>query len=444
MAGNLESKISNICVKILRNSSLLRANFALILNISSLNLSRPQLIEMPLKQNEARGPLAGKVWLNLGFRPFFLGAAVFAVISVIVWTLVYTLSFPLPIVSISPFQWHAHEMIYGYGLAVIAGFLLTAVRNWTGMQTLYGLPLLGLFCFWAAARVFMLFGTAFIFPAALFDLLFITMLIAAVVFPICRTGGWRQIGIVSKLVLLGAGSVVFYLGCFGYLQSGVYWGVYGGLYLVIGLILTMGRRTIPFFIEKGVGYPVTLFNSKWIDVSSLLLFFALFVFELFVEDKTIVPFLSAALFVVNLVRLAGWHTPGLWKKPLLWSLYVAYGFVVAGFLLLALSGFAGVSKFIAVHSFAYGGMGLITLSMMARVSLGHTARDIHKPPPGVLYSIIALSSGALFRILFPLAFPEYYVTWVVLSQFLWIAAFAILAIILFPMLTTPRTDGRFG
>jgi uncharacterized protein involved in response to NO len=114
------------------------------------------------------------------------------------------------------------------------------------------------------------------------------------------------------------------------LESGLHWGVYGGLYLVIGLVLTMGRRVIPFFIERGVGYPVTLFNSKWIDMSSLVLFLALFIVELFIADKSLVPWLAGALFAVNAVRLAGWHTPGIWKKPLLWSLYVAYAFIVAG------------------------------------------------------------------------------------------------------------------
>lgn len=386
----------------------------------------------------------GTALFNLGFRPFFLGAAVFAVVSVVAWTLVYTLAAPLPISALTPFQWHAHEMIYGYSLAVIAGFLLTAARNWTGVDTLNGAPLLGLFGLWTAARVSMLFGTALLGLAALFDILFILALIVAVASPIIRVRMWRQAAIVSKLALMGAGSVVFYLGSFGYLESGVYWGVYGGLYLVIGLVLTMGRRVIPFFIERGVGYPVTLFNSKWIDISSLVLFLALFLVELFFADKALVPWLAGALFAVNGMRLVGWHTPGIWKKPLLWSLYVAYAFIVAGFLLLALSGFTGVSRFVAIHAFAYGGIGLITLSMMVRVSIGHTGRDIHDPPHAASYAMIALTVGALFRVLAPVLLPGYYTAWVAVSQLLWLAAFAILAKMLLPMLTSPRPDGRFG
>jgi uncharacterized protein involved in response to NO len=391
-----------------------------------------------------RMPEGAGALLNLGFRPFFLGAAVFAVISIIAWTFVYTLAMPVPMASMTPFQWHAHEMIYGFSLAVIAGFLLTAARNWTGIDTLHGTPLLGLFGLWAAARVSMLFGTALLELAALFDILFILALTAAVASPIIRARMWRQVGILSKLVLMAAGSIVFYLGSFGYLESGLHWGVYGGLYLVIGLVLTMGRRVIPFFIERGVGYPVTLFNSKWIDISSLVLFLALFIAELFIADRRLVPWLAGALFAVNAVRLAGWHTPGIWKKPLLWSLYVAYAFIVAGFLLLAFNGFTGVSRFVAIHGFAYGGIGLITLSMMVRVSLGHTGRDIHSPPGAATWAMLALTAGALFRVLLPVLFPGQYLAWVAASQLLWLVAFAILAKVLLPILTAPRTDGQFG
>lgn len=400
------------------------------------------MIDLDTRQDYAAP--RGTALLNLGFRPFFLGAAIFAALSVVAWTLVYTLAVPLSTAPLTPFQWHAHEMIYGYSLAVIAGFLLTAVRNWTGRDTLNGTPLLGLFSLWAAARLAMLFGTTLIELAALLDILFILALIAAVAEPIVRARMWKQMAILSKLVLLGAGSVVFYLGSLGYLAPGAHWGIYGGLYLVIGLILTMGRRVIPFFIERGVGYPVELFNSKWLDISNLVLFLALFVVELFIADKTLVPWLAGALFALNAVRLAGWHTPGIWKKPLLWSLYLAYAFIVAGFLLLMLSGFTGVSRFVAIHGFAYGGIGLITLSMMVRVSLGHTGRDIHSPPRAARYALLALSLGAVLRVLMPVALPGYYLTWVAASQLLWIVAFAALAAVLLPMLTAPRPDGRFG
>lgn len=387
---------------------------------------------------------AGTPLLGLGFRPFFLGASMFAVVGIIAWTVAYTFSLSPPLRSMSSFQWHAHEMIYGYSLAVIAGFLLTAVSNWTGIRTLHGAPLGALVGLWAAARLAMLFGDALIEAAAVLDLAFVAALGVAVARPIVRARQWRQAGVLVKLVLMGVGSACFYLGALGYLEPGLHWGVYGGLYLVLGLVLTIGRRVIPSFIEGGVGYPVKLFNARFLDISSLVLFLALFIVELFVPNQNALTGIAAALFVVNAARLVGWHTPGIWKKPLLWSLYVAYAFIVAGFLLLALSGFAGTSKFAAIHAFAYGGIGVVTLSMMVRVSLGHTGRDVHNPPRLAGIALLALSIGAACRVFLPVLLPGYYPVWIALSQLLWIGAFAVLVAVLFPMLTSPRVDGRPG
>ena len=120
---------------------------------------------------------------NLGFRPFFLGASVFSVVSVFLWMSVFVFQLPLQFTTVNMIQWHAHEMIYGYSMAVIAGFLLTAVRNWTGEQTLSGAGLFGLFLLWVVARIVFLFGTSFIFIAAWFDMLFMLCLISAIAYP---------------------------------------------------------------------------------------------------------------------------------------------------------------------------------------------------------------------------------------------------------------------
>ena len=117
---------------------------------------------------------------NLGFRPFFLGAAIFAVLSIAGWVAVYTAHSVVQINGILPSQWHSHEMLYGYGMAVVAGFLLTAVKNWTGVQTPHGKPLLALFVLWAVARVLLMFGTSLLLWAALADLLFGLLLAVAV------------------------------------------------------------------------------------------------------------------------------------------------------------------------------------------------------------------------------------------------------------------------
>ncbi|NIQ16961.1 MAG: NnrS family protein, partial [Candidatus Dadabacteria bacterium] len=272
----------------------------------------------------------------------FLGAGVFSIVSISLWFAIYHFQLPFSVQSITIFQWHAHEMIYGYSMAVIAGFLLTAVKNWTGVQTLYGKTLAFLFSLWAAARLLFLFGESYLFIAGIIDVLFSLFLVLSVGYPITKVKQWKQLAIVSNLILLITCNIFFYLGTLNVIDSGVSWGIYGGLYLVIGLILTIGRRILPFFIERGVGYEVKLFNSRLLDISSLLIFLAFFVSELFLKNQIFSSYLALGLFIVNCIRLIGWHTPGIWQKSLLWSLYLSFWFICAGFLLFAGIHFAGV------------------------------------------------------------------------------------------------------
>jgi uncharacterized protein involved in response to NO len=381
---------------------------------------------------------------NLGFRPFFLGASIFSVVSILLWMCIYVFQLPLQFVEINMTQWHAHEMIYGYSLAVISGFLLTAVKNWTGEQTPHGPWLFGLFLLWVIARILFLFGTSLIFIAALFDMLFMLSLIFAIASPIIKVRQWRQLAILSKIILLTIGNGLFYLGAAGLLEQGIYWGIYGGLLMIIALILTLGRRVIPMFIERGVGYPVQLVNHKWIDRSSLVLLLAFFIIFVFVGNKQISAIISLALFFITTIRLFGWHTPGIWKKPLLWSLFIAFIFIDLGFLLFAVSDLLNIPTMLAFHAFSYGGIGIVTLGMMSRVSLGHTGRDIQSPPKAITLSFILLVVGGVCRVLLPIFDMDHYVTWILLSQIFWAVAYLIFVISYAHILIKPRIDGQFG
>ncbi len=382
--------------------------------------------------------------LQLGFRIFFAGAGLFAIVTMALWSGVYVFGVNLPMSGITIFQWHAHEMIYGYAMAVIAGFLLTAVQNWTGIQTPQGGKLLGLFLLWAASRVLFLFGTRFLFAAAILDMLFMLGLIVATALPIVKVRQWRQGAILGKLALLAAANTVFYLGAAGMMDRGVFWGVYSGFYLVIALILTMGRRVVPGFIERGVGYPVKLRNSTALDISILVFYLGFFFIQVFAGLHRNGAGLAAVLFVLLTIRLAGWHTPGIWKKPLLWSLYVSMIFIDLGFLLAALVPVLKISPFIAIHAFAVGGVGLVTMSMMSRVSLGHTGRSVQAPPRAVTAACAVLILAALVRVAGPLFDAADYRTWILTSQLIWIAAFGIFVAVLAPMLLSPRVDGQPG
>ncbi len=375
-------------------------------------------------------------FFDLGFRPFFLGAALYAAVSIFIWLLVYSMDFQMPQSTISSMQWHAHEMIYGYTIAVIAGFLLTATKNWTGKQTINGKPLLALSCLWIAARIALFFGQ--IMAATLLDLLFTLWLSQSIVAPIIKAKQWSQLAIVVKLMLLFVTNALFYLGAMGMLEQGVNWGIYGGLYLVIGLILMMARRVVPFFIERGVDETVTLKNSKFLDLSSLALFLVFVVLELGNISPMYSAYSATLLFIVNAIRLVNWHTVGIWKKPLLWSLYLAIWFICVGFLLFGLSYFLGISKFIAIHALSYAGIGAITLGMMSRVGLGHSGRDVSNPPKAVGVALAILIMGAIVRVFFPLIDGSHYVLWIEISQALWILAFLIFFFIYLPLLTKAK------
>lgn len=381
---------------------------------------------------------------NLGFRPFFSGACLLAAITIAYWLSIYSGMTSLTLSGISPFQWHAHEMIYGYALAVIAGFLLTAVKNWTGLQMPHGRGLAAIFMLWILARVSWMFSPSSIYLAAFFDLGFIAVLIYAIARPIILAKQWRQMAILSKLLLMGIGNVMFYLGALGYSDGGIELAIYGGLYLVIGLILTIGRRVIPFFIERGVGYPVQLFNSRWIDISSLVFFLLFFVSELFLDLPWLSQLLAAAMFVVTTVRIIGWYTPGIWKTPLLWSLFIALGFIDLGFLLFATREWTMISPYLPTHAFGVGGIGVITMGMMARVSIGHTGRNLQTPPWVVPYCLGLLVIGTVIRVLLPVFFAEHYSLWIAISGSCWVLGFALFAYAFVPILSQPRPDQKYG
>jgi uncharacterized protein involved in response to NO len=342
--------------------------------------------------------------------------------------------------------WHAHEMIYGYAMAVVAGFLLTAVRNWTGLPTVQGTALLPLLLSWGAGRLLILgSGYAALAGAAAVDTAFGTLLLVAIARPIASARQWRQAGILSKVALLPCANLLFYAGALGYFPPGVRAGLYSGLYLIVALILVMARRVLPFFIERGVGYSVRLRNCRRLDNAGLLAFFLFWIADILQPDGPAAAALAGLLGVLHLVRMAGWYTPGIRRRPLLWSLYAGYGFLVIGFVLKAAVPVFGISPLLALHAFACGGIGLFTLGMMTRVSIAHTGRDIFTPYPTLFWMFAALLLGAVVRVLPPLIDPERLVLWVGLSQAMWIAAFAIFLITCLPMLLKPpRHDNRVG
>lgn len=401
-----------------------------------------QVIEPPARRNPA---LAGSAILALGFRPFFALAGLFSMLAVSAWGAVYLAGLELLPADLPAVYWHGHEMVFGYAMAVVAGFLLTAVGNWTGTVTLRGLPLAGLVALWLTARIALaLSGGTALLTAAVADLLFGASLLIATSVPVWRQRQWQQLGILSVVLLLLIANGVFYAGAFGVLDQGVVWGLHGGLYLLVALIFAMGRRVIPMFIERGVDETVTLRNRDWIDHSSVWLFLLWMVLELSSSRPLWASGVATILLVIHGIRVGDWYTRGIWRKPLLWSLYLGYGCVLLGFALKAVAPWQPFAGVLALHAFAYGAVGMVTLGMMARVALGHSGRNVFDPPAmlAALFGMVFI--GALARVLMPLAWPTHYPVWIGLSQLLWIVAFAGFTWLYLPICWRPRIDGRPG
>lgn len=343
-----------------------------------------------------------------------------------------------------PVHWHGHEMIYGFAMAVVAGFLLTAVPNWTQTTPVNGWPLIAIFFFWSGARGLFLAGNdSLLVLTAVFDLLFQTGLLILIGVPIFRFGQKRQWSIWMKTGLIVLSNCLFYLGAFGLIEGGIHYGLYSGFYLIIALILTMSRRVIPMFMENGLHLDAPLRNRKWVDRGSLVLVLVFWLVEVFVRIPGLSAWVALLLCIVHLVRLYDWYVPAMWEKPLLWVLYLAYAFIVSGFALKA-AGLTGwsVHPFLVQHVFAIGGIGLMTCGMMSRVSLGHTGRSIHNPSRWIGLVFAYLIVSALTRAFIPLVDMNHYMLWVVVSQYFWILGFSSFMVVYYSMWVSPRREDR--
>ena len=384
---------------------------------------------------------------RLGFRPFFLGAGLFAILSMALWMLSYLFAFNLDFAGMPASLWHAHEMLFGYTMAVVAGFLLTAIKNWTGVEVLRGTGLALLFALWLLARILLLSNVPLAI-VAIIDSAFLLVLTAVCLRPVLMVKQYKQLGIISKLLLLFLCNVIYYLGLTGVLVDGVQWGLYSALYMVIALILVMMRRVMPMFIKNGIdlaaGEKLELKNRLWLDNASLVLLLCLWISDVFTAYDQFTAITAVALTVLHSVRLTGWYDVRIWKKPLVWVLVVAYASIIAGFALKALAIYAGISPFISVHAFTVGGVGLLTIGMMSRVSLGHTGRNVFDPPAIVFWIFLILLLAAIVRVVLPLFSMELYSYWIGISQLLWMIAFILFVVVYAPMFVSARVDGRDG
>lgn len=395
---------------------------------------------MPLNIQEPRtSPPSGIVPFALGFRPLFLLAGLSGLLLMVRWLYAYH-----DMANVGGYYgtvgWHAHEMLFGYTAAVIAGFLLTAVRNWTSVPTITGLPLALLSLLWLLARL-LPFSAAPGWLIAVVDLLFLPATAVAIAIPISRVKQWHNLFFAPLLLAYGAGSLLFHLELLGLLDGGVRLGTTLGIGAVVTILAVMGGRVIGFFIERGLNLPIRSWPLiERLCVASVVVYF---VAELILVDGPLLALVAIVTAAIHLTRLVGWFRPQIFTVPLLWVLYTGYGWIACAFLLKGLSALGWLAPNLALHAFTVGGIGVMTVGMMARVSIGHTGRQmVSTRLTDAAFLLINLA--ALARVILPLLWPQGYVTLVLFAGLLWILAFLLFVIVYLPILLRPRVDGMPG
>ncbi|MFI5323298.1 MAG: NnrS family protein [Thermodesulfobacteriota bacterium] len=379
------------------------------------------------------------------YGPFFILATVSSLFYMTFWTAFYTFMLRLNFENISPTIWHAHEMLFGYAIAVIAGFMLTIEKYRFGAVISKKSALILLIILWLLARVFIslkLITDISWKTGAILDCLFILILTIRISYPIIRGKDREKAGLAPHLALITASNIVFYLGVLGVLPDGQRWGVYSALFLVVSLILLMGRMMIPLFIRSGLDFNFEPRNWRVIDILSLFFFVSFFIMEIFFASGKLESIISGLLALIYTVRLYGWYSNRIWQKPMLWVLFIAYAWIVTGFGLKFLSPYFNIPDLLAIHSFTYGGIGIMTVGFMSRVTLGHTGRNVFAPPKIVFWLFTVLLGGAVVRVFFPLLDVGDYGLWIAVSQILWILSFLVFAVGFLPMLWKPRVEIR--
>jgi uncharacterized protein involved in response to NO len=379
---------------------------------------------------------------GLGFRVFFALAGLSALILIVLWNAIFKGTLTVDN-YFADYYWHAHEMLLGYSVAVIAGFLLTAVKNWTGKPTLTGDRLAGLALLWLYGRILPFY--AGLLPdvlIAVIDFAFLPILAYQISKPIIQARHFKSLVFIGLLLLLTLGNGLIHGEILGLFQNTAWSGIQVVVATIIILILILAGRVFPFFIERGLSGTLIIRNPL-LDALSIGSAMVVFALQIWAISGIFLALTAIFAVIVNSARLSGWYVQRIWYVPLLWILYAGYGWIILGFILTALSAYSLVLPSLALHAFTIGGIGVLTLGMMARVSLGHTGRAL-KASNAMAFAFILINLAALLRVLLPIALPNWYDILIYGSTLFWLAAFSLFMFVYAPILSTPRIDGQEG
>jgi uncharacterized protein involved in response to NO len=391
-------------------------------------------------------------FFSYGFRPFFLGAAVWAALAMalwLTWIAIHAAGGALTWMTIAdaPHVWHAHEMVYGFAAAAVAGFLLTAVPNWTGALPLTGRPLEVLFALWLVGRVAMAMSGLLPYPlVAAADIAFLPVLAGFAARQLMVKPQRKNMVFLAMIAVMAGANVAYHS-----IEAGIAAGdplapVRVALLTLVMMVVVIGGRIVPSFTHnwlhlQAVPGAMPRRNARLdllsvASVAGLVLVSALPLADAWIGAMAVVAGLA------NAARFAGWRGLATWRSPIVVVLHVGYAWIVAGLLLLAAAKLGGpISAASAMHALGTGGVGTMILAVMSRASLGHTGRPlIAHPAIAAAYALVSLA--ALLRVFGPVLYPQAYNALMLAAGLAWITAFAVFALIYLPALTSPRVHQR--
>lgn len=376
---------------------------------------------------------------NLGFRPFYLLAAALVAASLPLWAGQYLGLLPA-YGDVPPLVVHAHEMVFGFAIAVITGFLFTAVRSWTGQPTPDGRVLAGIAALWLAGRIAMIVGPGV--AGAVVDIAFLPLVAGCLWMPLQRTRNRNRL-FVGILLGMTAMNVGFHFALAGvssvsplrFIEAAVGW--------VLLIVTLMAGRVVPMFTRNAVP-AANLRSIRHIDTASIAVFALTWAAWVLGAPEGAVAVAAICAASIHAVRLWTWDPMASRGRPILWILHLSYAWIPFAFLLLAsaLLGVAGTPT-LALHAFVAGAMGGMIIGMITRTARGHTGLPLHVGRME-LASYLLVHFGAVVRVVVPLALPSAHRGAIVASALCWSLAFVLYLVVYWPVLSRPRADGKPG
>lgn len=399
-----------------------------------------KLPSAPVRPADATAPQpAGVPVLRLGFRPFYLGAAALAAIAIPVWVAVFfgLISFEPPMPAL---LWHAHEMLYGFAAGVIMGFLLTAVRAWTGLETARGPALGALALLWLAARVAAITGPYPVY--AVLDVALLPLVALTLLGVLLRAKNRRNLPLVLILGLMALANLTFHLAVLHIIDVPPLLPLYACLALIVMVESVITGRVIPAFMNNatpGLGLVIRR-KPELVTLAVTALALAAWVFVPAGVPTMIVLLLAALL---HLRRWANWRPWLVGRRPILWILYAAYVWIPIGLALLALAALQLVSVSPGVHALAVGATGGLIIGMITRTARGHTGRPLRASGLEIAAYLLVLAA-AVMRVLLPLISPALLPLALTGAAATWCGAFVLYLAVYGPWLLRARIDGKDG